>query len=63
MILIILRIKVKRTSDELILSESHYVDNILRKFYKDNYGITRISVDVTLHFSKNQTDCCSSGIL
>ena len=63
MILIILRIKIKRTLDELIRSQSHYVDNILGKFYKDNYGIARIPVDVTLHFSKNQTDCCSSGIL
>ena len=36
---VILGIKIKRTSDELILSHSYYVDNILGKFEKDNFGI------------------------
>ena len=31
---VILAIKIKRTSYGLILSQSHYVDNILRKFDK-----------------------------
>ena len=53
---VILGIKIKRTSDVLILSRSHYVDNILEKFDKDNSGITRTSVDVTLHFSKNKVE-------
>ena len=51
---VILGIKIKRTSDELILSQSHYVDNILGKFYKDNSGIAKTLVDVTLHLSKNK---------
>ena len=51
---IILGIKIKRTSDGLVLSKSHYIDNILGKFDKDNSGITRTPVDVTLHFSKNK---------
>ena len=51
---VILGIKIKRTSDGLVLSQSHYVDNILGKFDKDNYGIARTPVDVTLHFSKNK---------
>ena len=42
---VILGIKILRTSDGLILSQSHYVDNILRKCDKDNYGIGRILVD------------------
>ena len=33
---VILRIKIFRTSDELILSQSYYVDNVLGKFDKDN---------------------------
>ena len=37
---VILGIKIKRTSG-LILSQSHYVDNILGKFDKDNSGIAR----------------------
>ena len=37
-----------------ILSQSHYIDNIIRKFDKDNFGIARTSIDVTLHISKNK---------
>ena len=33
---VILRMKIKRTLYKLILSQSHYVDNILGKFDKDN---------------------------
>ena len=51
---VILGIKIKRTSDGLVLSQSHYVDNILGKFDKDKSGIARTPVDVTLHFSKNK---------
>ena len=53
---VILGIKIKRTSNGLTLSQSHYVDNILRKFDKDNSGIARTPVHVTLHFSKNKGD-------
>ena len=60
---VILGIKIKRTSYGLILSQSHYVNNILGKFDKDNSGIARTSVDVTLHFSKNKGECFSSKIL
>ena len=51
---VILGIKIKITSDGLVLSQSHYVDNILGKFDKDKSGIARTPVDVTLHFSKNK---------
>ena len=53
---VILGIKIKRTSNGLILSQPHYDDNIVRKFDKDNFGITRTPVDVTLHFSKNKAE-------
>ena len=56
---VILGIKIKRTSKGLILSQSHYVDNILGKFDKDSSGIARISVDVTLHLSKNKGESVS----
>ena len=56
---VILEIKIKRTSDELILSQSHYVDNILGKFDKDNFGIAKTLVDVTLHLSKNKGESVS----
>ncbi|WJZ99453.1 hypothetical protein VitviT2T_017897 [Vitis vinifera] len=56
---VILGIKIKRTSDELILSQSHYVDKILGKFDKDNSGVARTPVDVTLHLSKNKSESVS----
>ena len=52
-----------RTSCGLILSQSHYVDNILGKFENNNSGIARTQVDVNLHLSKNKGECFSSRIL
>ena len=40
-------------------SQSHYVDNILGKFDKDNFGIAKTPVDVTLHLSKNKGESVS----
>ena len=54
---VILGIKIKRTSDGLIPSQPYYVDNILGKFDKDNYGIDKTPVDVTL--SKNKAESVS----
>ncbi|KAL6323255.1 hypothetical protein AAG906_029262 [Vitis piasezkii] len=51
---VLLGIKIIRTSDGLILSQSHYVENILGKFDKDNSRVARTLVDVTLHLSKNK---------
>ena len=51
---VILRIKILRISDGLILSQSHYVVNILGKFDKDNYEIARTPDDITIHLSKNK---------
>ncbi|RVW13910.1 Retrovirus-related Pol polyprotein from transposon TNT 1-94 [Vitis vinifera] len=56
---VILGIKIKRTSNKLILSQSHYVDKILGKFDKDNSGVARTPVDVTLHLSKNKGESVS----
>ena len=56
---VILGIKIKRTLDGLILTQSHYVDNILGKFDKDNSVMARTPLDVTLHFSKNKVESVS----
>ena len=56
---VILGIKIKRTLDGLILSQSYYVDNILGKFDKENSGIGRTPVDATLHLSKNKEESVS----
>ena len=56
---VILGIKIQRMSDGLVLSQSHYVDNILGKFDKDNSSIARTPVYITLHLSKNKVESVS----
>ena len=51
---VILGVKILRTFDGLVLSQTHYVDNILNKFNKDDSGVTRTPLDVNLHMSKNK---------
>ena len=50
---VILGIKLKKASNGFILSQSYYIDNILRKFDKDSSSIARTSIDLTLYLSKN----------
>ena len=56
---VLLGIKLIRTSNGLILSQSHHVDNILGKFDEDNSGIARTLIDVTLHLSKTKGESVS----
>ena len=56
---VILGIKISRGSDGLVLSQSHYVDNILEKFDKDNSGVIKTPIDLTLHLSKNKGESVS----
>ena len=51
---VILEIKITRTSEDIILNQSHYVDKILEKFNKDDFRIARKPLDNTLHLSKNR---------
>ena len=50
----ILGVKILRTYDGLVLTQSHYVDKIPNKFSKDDSGVARTPLDVTLHMSKNK---------
>ena len=50
---VMLRIKISKTSYGLILSQSHYIEKILKKFKQDGSSPTRTPVDVNLHLSKN----------
>ena len=50
---VILAIKISKTSDGLILSQSHYIEKILKKFKQDDSTLIRTPVDVNLHLSKN----------
>ena len=56
---VILGIKISKTSDELILSQSHYIEKILKKFKQNYSSPMRIHVDVNLHLSKNNGKCLS----
>ena len=50
---VILRIKISKTLDGLILSQSHYIEKILNKFKQDDSNPMRTHVDVNIHLSKN----------
>ena len=50
---VILGIKISKTSDGLILSQSHYIEKMLKKFKQNDSSPTRTPVDVNLHLSKN----------
>ena len=51
---VILGIKISRTSDELVLSQSHYMDKIQEKFNKDDFSMARTPIDKSQHLSKNK---------
>ena len=42
---VILRIKITRTSHSLILSQSYYINKIIEKFNKDDFGVARNPID------------------
>ena len=50
---VILGIKISITLDGLILSQSHYIEKIFKKFKQDDSSPMRTLVDVSLHLSKN----------
>ncbi|KAJ9567174.1 hypothetical protein OSB04_003140 [Centaurea solstitialis] len=51
---VILGIKITRTQNSLVLSQTHYVDKILEKFYKGDTSITKTPSDTSQHLSKNK---------
>ncbi|CAM8968681.1 unnamed protein product [Rhodiola kirilowii] len=56
---VILGIKITRTADGFILSQSHYVDKILNKFGKDSLGVCRTPIKMNQHLSKNKGESIS----
>ncbi|KAL2486304.1 cysteine-rich RLK (RECEPTOR-like protein kinase) 8 [Abeliophyllum distichum] len=51
---VILGIKISRTSEGIVLSQSHYMDKILDKFNKDDSGMARTPIDTSQRLSKNR---------
>ena len=56
---VILEVKILRTFDGLVLSQTHYVDKILNKFSKDDSSVARTPLDVNLHMFKNKVESLS----
>ncbi|KAL0342825.1 UNVERIFIED_CONTAM: Retrovirus-related Pol polyprotein from transposon TNT 1-94 [Sesamum calycinum] len=50
------RIKISKTSDGLALSQSHYVETILRKFKAYDSPPAKTPVDLNLHLAKNKDE-------
>ncbi|KAL0367632.1 UNVERIFIED_CONTAM: Retrovirus-related Pol polyprotein from transposon TNT 1-94 [Sesamum radiatum] len=48
------RIKISKTSDGLALSQSHYIENILKKFKAYDSPPAKTPVDLNLHLAKNK---------
>ncbi|KAJ9543763.1 hypothetical protein OSB04_023470 [Centaurea solstitialis] len=53
---VILGIKITRTQNGLVLSQTHYVDKILEKFNQGDTSIARTPIDTSQHLSKNRGD-------
>ena len=51
---VILGIKIFRTSEGIVLSQSHYVENVLRKFNVIDSPPAKTPVDLSLHLAKNR---------
>ncbi|CAA0834987.1 cysteine-rich RLK (RECEPTOR-like protein kinase) 8, partial [Striga hermonthica] len=49
---VILGIKIHRTSQGIVLSQTHYVEKILEKFNKDDFTQARNPIDTSQHLSK-----------
>lgn len=51
---IILGIKVSRTSDGIVLSQTHYVEKVLERFNALNSRPARTPIDLGAHLTKNR---------
>ena len=53
---VILDIKISKTPQGLMLSQSHYVDTILKKYKKHDIVIAKTPIDASLQLDKNNGD-------
>ncbi|KAJ0621687.1 putative RNA-directed DNA polymerase [Helianthus annuus] len=56
---VILGVKITRTENGLVLSQSHYVDKILGKFNSDDTSVARTLIDNTQRLRKNRGESVS----
>lgn len=53
---VILAVKISKTSEELVVSQLHYMDKILKKFNNNDYSMTRTLINTSQHLSKNKVE-------
>ncbi|GJZ40827.1 NAC domain-containing protein 7-like protein, partial [Tanacetum coccineum] len=51
---VVLGVKITRTQNGLLLSQTHFVDKILEKYNPNDSNIVRTPTDTTKHLSKNR---------
>jgi hypothetical protein len=51
---VILRIKINRTYDVFVLSQSYYIEKNFDKFSKSNNNIVKTLIDLSAYLSKNK---------
>ena len=51
---VILRMKILRTSDGIIITQSHYVEKILKKFNAYDGAPVKTPIELDVHLSKNK---------
>ena len=49
---VILGIKIHRSSEGLVLSQSHYVEKLLEKFNKDDFGLVKTPINLSQQLLK-----------
>lgn len=51
---VILEIKISKTSDGFVLSQSHYIKEILDKFSTSDNSIVKTTTNLSVHLSRNE---------
>ena len=51
---VILEIKILKTPNCLVLSQTHYIQTVLEKFKYSNFKRAKIPIDVNFHLAKNK---------
>lgn len=46
---VILQIKISRTFNGVVLSQSNYIKKVLNRFFKGDSSTVKISIDISIH--------------
>ena len=56
---LILRIKISKSYNGLVLTQDNYINKIFEKFNKNDTNVAKTPIDVNLHLTKNTDDAIS----